>query len=199
MMQGQLQRAQSPDPTAAADIDTAQILALLMQARRAIGQDMAQADRYLDRACMLLRDGDPAQPHPQPHSAPLVPPVPDAHQPSPTGGLAGWQVRQVTAYIDARLGRTLATQELALVTSLSPGHFCRAFKASMGETPHAYIIRQRIRRAQTLMLDTRHSLSQIASACGLTDQAHLTRLFKRMVGTTPLLWRRTWQDRESAA
>lgn len=108
-------------------------------------------------------------------------------------------MRQVTAYIDARLCQTLATQELALVTSLSPGHFCRAFKASMGETPHAYIIRQRIRRAQMLMLETRHSLSQIASACGLTDQAHLTRLFKRLVGTTPLLWRRTWQDREVAA
>lgn len=194
MMDGLFPHAQSPDPAVAADIDTAQILALLMKARRAIGQDMAQADQYLDRACMLLRDGGPAQDQP----APLVPQTPDAHQPSATGGLAGWQVRQVTAYIDARLGRSLATDELALVTSLSPGHFCRAFKASMGETPHAYVIRQRIRRAQTLMLETGHSLSQIASACGLTDQAHLTRLFKRLVGTTPLLWRRQWQYREAA-
>lgn len=175
------------------DIDAAYLLLLLTEARRAIGQDMVRADRYLDRACHLLR-------HSAPDRAPLaalVPSVPDAHQPSHTGGLASWQLRRVTAHIDARLGRHLVTEELALVTSLSPGHFCRAFKASMGETPHAYVIRQRIRRAQMLMLETGNSLSQIASACGLTDQAHLTRLFKRLVGTTPFLWRRQWQNREA--
>lgn len=95
--------------------------------------------------------------------------------------------------MQGRLGRPLVIEELALVASLSPGHFCRAFKVSVGETPHAYVIRQRIRRAQRLMLETGNSLSDIAGACGLTDQAHLTRLFKRLVGTTPLLWRRTWQ------
>jgi AraC-like DNA-binding protein len=55
----------------------------------------------------------------------------------------------------------------------------------MGETPHGYIMRQRIRRAQILMLESRDLLSQIACACGLTDQAHLTRLFRRALGTTP--------------
>lgn len=111
------------------------------------------------------------------------------------GGLASWQERRVTDYIEYRLDTSLFTEELAIVARLSTGHFCRAFKTSLGETPHAYIIRQRIRRAQRLMLKSRDTLSQIACACGLTDQAHLTRLFRSIVGTTPMSWRRNWQCR----
>ncbi|WCM28626.1 AraC family transcriptional regulator [Sphingomonas sp. QA11] len=109
------------------------------------------------------------------------------------GGLASWQERRVTEYIEYRLDTPLFTEDLAIVTRLSTGHFCRAFKTSLGETPHAYIIRQRIRRAQMLMLKSRDTLSQIACACGLTDQAHLTRLFRSILGTTPMSWRRNWQ------
>ncbi|WP_457354340.1 helix-turn-helix domain-containing protein [Sphingomonas sp. UYP23] len=51
-----------------------------------------------------------------------------------------------------------------------------------------------MRHAQMLMLHTDDTLSHIACACGLTDQAHLTRLFRRMVGETPLVWRRAWGE-----
>ncbi|WP_294255784.1 AraC family transcriptional regulator [uncultured Sphingomonas sp.] len=111
------------------------------------------------------------------------------------GGLAGWQLRRVAAHVDSCLQGPILTSTLAEVAQLSTGHFCRAFKISTGETPHAYIVRQRIRRAQLLMRDTRDTLSQIACSCGLSDQAHLTRLFRRLVGTTPLVWRRAWQQR----
>lgn len=109
------------------------------------------------------------------------------------GGLSPWQLARVRRHIDEGLERTILVKALAAAARLSSGHFCRAFKASVGETPHAFLIRQRIRRAQTLMLRTRDTLSQIACACGLTDQAHLTRLFRRTVGQTPLAWRRAWQ------
>ncbi len=111
------------------------------------------------------------------------------------GGLAAWQLRNVVQHIDAYLGATIGVDALAEVARLSTGHFCRAFKVTTGETPHAFLIRQRVRRAQTLMLQTDDTLSHIAYACGLTDQAHLTRLFRRVVGATPLIWRRTWQAR----
>ncbi|MEG3163141.1 AraC family transcriptional regulator [Sphingomonas sp. PB2P19] len=111
------------------------------------------------------------------------------------GGLASWQLRSVVQHIDAHLGATIGVDALAEVARLSTGHFCRAFKVTTGETPHAFLIRQRVRRAQTLMLQTDDTLSHIAYACGLTDQAHLTRLFRRVVGATPLIWRRTWQAR----
>ena len=105
------------------------------------------------------------------------------------GGLADWQLRKVIRHVDEHLGTSLACEDLAALVRLSTGHFCRAFKSSVGEPPHTYLIRQRIRRAQRLMVETRDSLSQIACACGLTDQAHLTRLFRKSVGTTPRVWR----------
>ncbi|SFN71716.1 helix-turn-helix domain-containing protein [Sphingomonas sp. OK281] len=110
------------------------------------------------------------------------------------GGLAAWQLRGVVQHIERALGSTIGVDALAEVARLSTGHFCRAFKVTTGETPHAFLIRQRVHRAQTLMLRTDETLSRIAYACGLTDQAHLTRLFRRVVGVTPFVWRRTWQQ-----
>ncbi len=109
------------------------------------------------------------------------------------GGLAAWQLRRIRDHVDTRLDETILIEDLAGIARLSPGHFCRAFKVSTGETPHSYIVRQRIRHAQRLMLSTNDTLSQIACACGLTDQAHLTRLFRRLVNDTPLSWRRAWR------
>jgi AraC-like DNA-binding protein len=43
------------------------------------------------------------------------------------------------------------------------------------------------------MLRTDDALSEIACICGLTDQAHLTRLFRRVVGNTPRAWRNRWR------
>lgn len=126
--------------------------------------------------------------------------VPDCHGESTgaakgfaRGGLASWQLRLVTEHIDEHLSDTVHIDRLAALTKLSGGHFCRAFKTSLGETPHAYIIRRRLDRAKILMLTTSENLSHIAYACGLTDQAHLTRLFRQHVGETPLAWRRAYR------
>src|SRR5262249_1506686 len=81
-------------------------------------------------------------------------------------------------------------RDVARITQLSTSHFCRAFKTSFGETPRAYILRRRVERAQELMLTTKEPLSQIALACGLCDQAHFSRVFRRIVGETHNAWRR---------
>jgi hypothetical protein len=69
-------------------------------------------------------------------------------------------------------------------------HFCRAFRESFDESPHKYVMRRRIERAQGLMLQTNLSLAQIAIECGLADQAHLNKSFRRFVGECPGAWRR---------
>lgn len=115
------------------------------------------------------------------------------HQPGSNGGLASWQIRRVIEHIENELENPVRIEELSSLIELSPGHFCRAFKISMGETAHSFIIRRRIRRAQILMIETRDSLSEIACSCGLADQAHLTRLFRKLVGETPMNWRRANQ------
>ncbi|MFN7127680.1 MAG: helix-turn-helix domain-containing protein [Brevundimonas sp.] len=109
---------------------------------------------------------------------------------TPSGGLAPWQLRRVDAMINERMEGPLYVESLAAQVRLSQSHFCRAFKISTGETPHAYIMGKRLDRARSLMLESDESLSQIAGACGLADQAHLSRLFRRRFGVTPWKWRR---------
>jgi AraC family transcriptional regulator len=106
------------------------------------------------------------------------------------GGLAPWQVRSVTTYIDANLNTSLSCEMLARLARLSLSHFARAFKCTFGCSPHVFLMRRRIERAQGLMLKTNVPLAQIASECGLADQAHLSRLFLRFTGETPASWRR---------
>src|SRR5690606_18166337 len=106
------------------------------------------------------------------------------------GGLAPWQVRKVTSYIGTNLDKPIKSRDLAALLSLTPCHFSRAFRNSFGDSPLEYVIRRRIERAQGLMLSTDAPLSQIALDCGLADQAHFSRLFRRIVGETPRAWRR---------
>ena len=109
---------------------------------------------------------------------------------APRGGLAPWQIRKVSVYIEAHLDSTIGSADLAGLVKLSVFHFCRAFRASFGESPHTYVMRRRIERAQGEMLRTSSSLAQIATECGLADQAHLNRSFRRFVGESPGAWRR---------
>lgn len=171
------------------------LLDLLSEARRAMEIDPGLAKQCLEKISALL-GGENARGI----ERALVPET--AREPEgklakgglAKGGLASWQLSRIRKHIEAKLDTTILIEDLAVIAKLSPGHFCRAFKVSTGETPHGYIVRQRIRRAQTLMLNTDDTLSQIACACGLTDQAHLTRLFRRMLNETPLVWRRNWRS-----
>jgi AraC family transcriptional regulator len=106
------------------------------------------------------------------------------------GGLAPWQIRRVTTHIEAHLDETIRNSELAAVAMLSTFYFCRAFRESFADSPHSYIVRRRVERAQGLLLTTNIPLAQIAVSCGIADQAHFNRLFRRLVGETPGNWRR---------
>jgi AraC family transcriptional regulator len=109
------------------------------------------------------------------------------------GGMAPWRLKRVVAFIQDRLHDGIAVKDLAEAAGLSPSHFCRAFKVSVGEAPHAYVMRMRLERAKVLMAQTDRSLIQIAKDCGLADQAHLTRLFRKHTNATPYRWRRARQ------
>jgi AraC family transcriptional regulator len=106
------------------------------------------------------------------------------------GGLAPWQIRRLTTHIESNLGAAIRTKDLARLVRLSSFHFCRAFRDSFGESPHSYVMRRRVEHAQGLMLTTNASLGQIAADCGLADQAHFSKLFRRFAGESPGVWRR---------
>ncbi len=108
----------------------------------------------------------------------------------PSHGLKSWQGDQVLAHIEEHLDRSLPAVELAALIGLSSSHFCRAFKVRFGLPPHAYVLQRRIAHAKSLMLAREDfSLAEIALSCGLSDQSHLSRVFRRIVGDTPKAWR----------
>jgi AraC family transcriptional regulator len=106
------------------------------------------------------------------------------------GGLALWQAKLLKSFIEDKLDSSIRATDLAGVVQLSTSHFCRAFRKTFGESPLAYIRKRRIQRAQELMLTSRLRLSQVALECGMCDQAHLSRVFRRIVGINPNAWRR---------
>jgi AraC family transcriptional regulator len=106
------------------------------------------------------------------------------------GGLAPWQLRKIDRYLKENLAHSLRLRALAEQVNLSVSHFNRSFKVSRGVTPHLHIVKLRLELAQSLMLTTDDPLCGIALACGLADQAHLTKLFRRHFGETPAAWRR---------
>jgi len=110
------------------------------------------------------------------------------------GGLARWQARRALAFIEANLGSKLDTRALADLVAFSKSHFSRAFKRSLGLPPMAYVATRRVERAKVMMVSTREQLTQIALACGFADQSHLNRSFRRMMGVSPGLWRRSNAD-----
>jgi AraC-like DNA-binding protein len=97
----------------------------------------------------------------------------------------------VRDYIESNLAHRLTTEDLARVVNLSGSHFIRAFTRSFGSTVHYYVMQRRVAMAQRLMLGTSEQLSRIALSCGMSDQSHLTRWFRRVVGQTPAAWRRS--------
>jgi AraC family transcriptional regulator len=106
------------------------------------------------------------------------------------GGLAPWRAKRVAAYIEANINSNFRVADLARIVQLSSSHFSRAFSRTFGETPHVYITRQRMRRAQVIMLSSPMPISQIALDCGMSDQAHFTRVFRKAFGINPGRWRR---------
>jgi AraC family transcriptional regulator len=106
------------------------------------------------------------------------------------GGLLAWQLNRVVDYIETHLAEKMMATDLADLIDVSVGQMFRAFKVSVGVPPFNYIARRRVELACTMMSTTREPLCQIAIACGMCDQAHLSRVFRRMIGMSPAAWRR---------
>lgn len=170
-------RGAVPIPVAFSDVAASAALSTLS---RLLAEAVAALDRDQDRVrCNLSR------------AVALLEGRPDPDRAAHTGaGLAPWQARRVSDHIDRRLDGVIRIGELADIAKLSTSYFSRAFKATFGLSPQAYILTRRVAQVQRSMLTTREPLCAIANACGFSDQAHMSRVFRRFTGSTPKGWRR---------
>lgn len=105
------------------------------------------------------------------------------------GGLSVATRRRLHDYIDSHLTQSLTLGELADVAALSAFHLARMFRISFGLPPHAWIARQRIDRARTLLRTTTLPLAQVAAHCGYANASHFSHRFREAVGATPIAFR----------
>ncbi|PWT74045.1 MAG: hypothetical protein C5B46_04675 [Proteobacteria bacterium] len=96
-------------------------------------------------------------------------------------------VSAAVRFIRERYAQNISLTDIANAADSSPFHLTRIFKKTMGMSPHQYLVEVRVHSARALLSTggDRPSLAEVAAAVGFADQSHLTRQFKRILGTTP--------------
>lgn len=110
-------------------------------------------------------------------------------EPRAHGGLSRLHKRLVQQYVEDNIERNISLAELAGQTGLSAFHFARKFRNEFGCPPHAYVIRRRLEHAKRQLARKDVQLKCVAASAGFSDQSHMTRLFRRIVGVTPAEYR----------
>ncbi len=108
-------------------------------------------------------------------------------------GLDPAALRRVVTLMQDAMTEDLSLSDLATECGLSVSAFGRAFRQSMGQTPHRHFTGIRMARAKTLLRRARMPLADIAASAGYSDQAHFTAAFTRHEGMPPARWRRAHQ------
>lgn len=93
-------------------------------------------------------------------------------------------VRLAREYLDTHYDQNVSLETLAALSGISPFHLVRLFRAHMGLPPHTYLTHVRVMRAKAL-LAVGMPLAEVAQMVGFSDQSHLSRRFKRIVGIPP--------------
>lgn len=108
----------------------------------------------------------------------------------PKAMLSRAQEDRAREILSSHIDGDMTIADVAHACGLTRSHFTRAFRNTTGQTPHQWLIWQRVQRARELLTRSKLSLAEVAAVCGFADQSHLTRVFARLTGTPPGKWRR---------
>ena len=106
------------------------------------------------------------------------------------GGLGPARLRKVKELVHAKIEDQLTLVEMAQSVELSAAHFARMFRKSTGETPHQFVLRQRVERAKEMLSSAHTRIIDVAVACGFKTQEHFAQVFRQMCGVSPTEYRR---------
>jgi AraC family transcriptional regulator len=108
--------------------------------------------------------------------------------PTPRGKLSSFQLRVVVELIRETIDEDVSLPVLAEHAHVSPFHFARLFRTTVGMPPHQFVLRQRVQKSLALLKAGNLPLAQVAIASGFHDQPHFTRAFRKVVGMTPAVY-----------
>jgi AraC family transcriptional regulator len=112
------------------------------------------------------------------------------------GGLSPAHLRRVTDLVHAKMEEELTLREMAQSVELSISHFSEMFRTSTGQTPHQFVLRQRVERAKEMLCAAETRVLDVAIACGFKTQQHFARVFRRLSGVSPTEYRQEHEESE---
>ena len=105
------------------------------------------------------------------------------------GGLGSARLRRIKELVNAKMEGDLSLDEMAQSVGLSTAHFARMFRKSTGETPHQFVLRQRLERAKAMLRAPDARVLDVAVACGFKTQQHFAQVFRDVLGVSPTEYR----------
>jgi len=105
------------------------------------------------------------------------------------GGLGPARLRRIRELVHAKMEDELSLDEMAQSVGLSTAHFARMFRKSTGETPHQFVLRQRLERAKAMLRSPNARVLDVAVACGFKTQQHFAQVFREVWGVSPTEYR----------
>src|ERR1700723_1216412 len=112
------------------------------------------------------------------------------------GGLGPARLRRITELVQAKMEYELSLDEMAQSEGLSTAHFARMFRKSTGQTPHQFVLRQRLERAKALLRAPGARVLDVAVACRFKTQQHFAQVFCDVCGVSPTRYRQDFLDSE---
>ena len=98
-------------------------------------------------------------------------------------------IQLIKDYLHDNFRSNISLDQLVTITHLNRAYLIRVFRQTVGMPPYAYLVQIRVRKAKQFLLEGM-SVAETAIAVGMSDQSHLTRHFKRIVGITPGCYRK---------
>ena len=111
-------------------------------------------------------------------------------------GLGSARLRRVKEFVDARMEDDLSLDDMARSVDLSTAHFARMFRKSTGETPHQFVLRQKIERARVMLRSPNARILDVAITCGFKTQQHFAQVFRDVCGVSPTEYRQDFVSSE---
>ncbi|WP_052129566.1 helix-turn-helix domain-containing protein [Sphingomonas sp. 35-24ZXX] len=103
----------------------------------------------------------------------------------PVSDFSAYRLHKIMNAVLAHPEGEHSLEAMAAMAGVTPSHFCRQFKKATGISPHQYVMKARLDRAQQMLVQTDLSLASLSEATGFASQSHFSRAFRNWFGIAP--------------